>query len=355
VVTVAVDLVDAGLMETLEHGQVAYLVGRHVHVGRAENERLVALVAPTVEQRRRLGVGARHDDARHAHDVELEARRVEPLDLLVRSDEHLAALVAALLGAGPLVLDVVAGDAGLDETTDQVAHVRIAAVAGIGVGDDERAVIVGGLLPALLLRHPRAQVLLVAIGGEQGAHDDRGLVRHLAQRVAREVGPGVLVDRALGRGRPAAEVDALDAQALHRHGLPGRVRTEGRDALFLLEQLAQSRVERLCRRARDGMVVVDGAPLLDDLARGVHARDALEARAVEPCLRFLDFPVECGHRASPARPCEAKSRLCVSRVPSARKASMYMPMRLFASVRSWLFRLRLSRSMYHGGLTSVVT
>jgi hypothetical protein len=38
-------------------------------------------------------------------------------------DQHLAALVAALLGARPLVLDVVAGHAGLDEAADQVAHV----------------------------------------------------------------------------------------------------------------------------------------------------------------------------------------------------------------------------------------
>ena len=110
-----------------------------VDVGRAEDERLVALVAAAVEQRRGLGVGARDDDAGHLHDVELEARGAEALDLLVLGDEHLAALVAALLHARLLILDVVAGHAHLDEAPDEVAHVRVAAVAGVGVGDDERA------------------------------------------------------------------------------------------------------------------------------------------------------------------------------------------------------------------------
>ena len=121
-----------------QDGEERRLEARHVDVGRAEDERLIALVAAAVEQRRRLGVGARDDDAGHAHDVELEARRAEALDLLVLGDEHLAALVAALLHAGLLVLDVVAGHAHLDEAADEVAHVRVAAVAGVGVGDDER-------------------------------------------------------------------------------------------------------------------------------------------------------------------------------------------------------------------------
>jgi hypothetical protein len=60
----------------------------------------------------------------HLHDVELEAGGAEPLDLLVLPHEHLAALVAALLHAGLLVLDVVARDADLDEAAHEVAHVR---------------------------------------------------------------------------------------------------------------------------------------------------------------------------------------------------------------------------------------
>ena len=43
--------------------------------------------------------------------------------------------MAALLGARTLVLDVVARNAGFHEAADQVAHVWIAAVAGVRVGD----------------------------------------------------------------------------------------------------------------------------------------------------------------------------------------------------------------------------
>ena len=115
-----------------------------------------------------FGVGAGDDDAGNAHDVELEAGRVQALDLLVLRDEHLAALVAALLGARALVLDVVARHADLDEAADQVANVRVAAVAGVGVGDDERPEVVRRRRGALRLGHPRAQVLLVAVRRRAG-------------------------------------------------------------------------------------------------------------------------------------------------------------------------------------------
>ena len=248
---VAVEFGDARVVEAAHHRQEARLVRRDLQVGGAEQERLVALVGAAVDQVGRLGVGARHDDAGHPHDVELEAGGVEPLDLLVGRHQHLAALMAALLRAGALILDVIAGHAGLDEAANQVAHVRITAVAGVGVGDDERPVVVGGGGGALLVGHPQPQVLLIAVGGQQRAHQARSLVGHLAQRIAGEVGAGILADRALGRRRPAAEVDALDAHPLHDHGLARRVGAEGGDALLLREQLAQARVERRRRLARD--------------------------------------------------------------------------------------------------------
>ena len=116
--------------------QEARLVGRHRPVGHAQDEGLVALVAAAVQQVGRLGVGAGDDDAWHAHDVELEPGGAEPLDLLVLGHQHLAALVPAFLGARLLVLDVVPRDADLDEPADQVAHVGVAAVSGVRVGDD---------------------------------------------------------------------------------------------------------------------------------------------------------------------------------------------------------------------------
>ncbi len=102
---------------------------------------MVPLVAAVVEEVCRLGIRAGHDDARNPHDVELEAGRVEALDLLVHADEDLATLVAALLGARPLILNVIASDPDLDESADEVPHGGVTAVARIGVGHDERSVI----------------------------------------------------------------------------------------------------------------------------------------------------------------------------------------------------------------------
>ena len=157
--------------------------------------------------------------AGHPHDVELEAGGVEALDLFVRRHQNLAALVATLLGARALILDVVTGHADLDEAADQVAHVWISAVAGVGVGDDERPVVVLRCRCALPFAQVQALVLLVAVGGEQSAHQYRGVVGNLAQRVAGQVGAGVFGGGAFRRGRPAAEVDRLDAHPLHAHGL----------------------------------------------------------------------------------------------------------------------------------------
>jgi anti-sigma factor ChrR (cupin superfamily) len=61
---VAVELAHAERREALHQRQVGRLVGRHVEVGGAEQERLVALVGAALDQVGRLGVGARDDDAR---------------------------------------------------------------------------------------------------------------------------------------------------------------------------------------------------------------------------------------------------------------------------------------------------
>ncbi len=284
----------AGFVEAAHHREEAGFVGRNLEVGDSEQERLVALVGTTVDQIGGLRIGARDDDARHPHDVELEAGGVEALDLFVRGDENLAALMAALLRAGTLVLDVIPGHACLDETANQVAHVWISAVSGVGVGDDERAVVDGRGRGALVVGHPQAQVLLVAIGGEQRAYQTRCLVGYLTQGIAREVRPRVLGGGSLGRRRPATEVDPLDADPLHRHGLARRVRPEGGDALVLGEEFAQAVVERRGGQARHRVVGGYGAALLYDLARRVETDDPVEAWAVEVPLHGGDILLERG-------------------------------------------------------------
>ena len=281
-------------VEAAQHRQETRLVRRDLQVRHTEQERLIALIGTAVDQVGGLGVGAGHDDSGHAHDVELEPRGVQTLDLLIRGHQHLAALVPALLRAGTLVLDVVSGHAGFDETTNQVAHVRISAVAGVSVGDDEGTVVHRGGGGALLIGHLQPQILLVAIRGQQGAHQAGGLIGHLAQRVARQVRAGVLGDRALGRRRPTAQIDTFDTAALHRHGLARRVRPERGDRLVLAEQLTQAGVEGRGGLAGHGVVHTDRAALLDDLARGVQPGDARESGTVEVALGGGHFLLETG-------------------------------------------------------------
>ena len=123
--------------EALQQGQEARLVRRQVDVGGAEDEGLIPLVTAALDEGRRLGVGAGDDNARHPHHIQLEAGGVEALDLLVLGDQHLAALVAALLDPWLLVLDVVPGNPDLDESPDQVADMGLAAVAGRSVADPD--------------------------------------------------------------------------------------------------------------------------------------------------------------------------------------------------------------------------
>ncbi len=51
-----------------------------------------------------------------------------------------------------VILDVVVRHTDLDEAADQVAYVRIAAVAGAGVGDDKRAEVVKSVSPHAVAR-----------------------------------------------------------------------------------------------------------------------------------------------------------------------------------------------------------
>jgi hypothetical protein len=291
----AVDLLDPELVEALQNGEVGDLATRETDVRGTENERVIALVAPTVQEGRRLGVGASDDDPRHAHDVELEAGRVQPLDLFVDWHQDLARLMAALLHARLLILDVIAGNPGLDEATDQVADVGIAAVTGVGIRDEKWAVVDLGSPVEFRLGHPQSGKMLVAIGGEQSTNDRSRLVGHLAQRVACQIRARVLLKRSLGRGGPAAQIDPLDSHPLHHDGLTGRVGTEGRDRATLGEQLPQEIVELLRGDPRYRVVLRNRAPLLGHLSRRVQTRDALESGAVEPRGQIIDSALEIFH------------------------------------------------------------
>ena len=293
---VASDLIQPQVMQRLQDRQETGAVARQVGVRRPEDERLVSLVGAVVEECRRLGVGPRDDDARHSHDVELEPRRVEPLVLLILPDQDLAALMTAFLGARLLVLDVVARHAHLDESSDEVSNMCVTAMARVGVGDDERAKVDVRRCPALLLVHLGAREVLVPVGREERANQAGRLVRYLAQRVAREVRTGVLGCRPLRRGGPAAEVDGIDPHPLHHDCLTRRVRAEGRDLATLLEQLPKPGMEPFGGHPSDGVVGLDRALLLDDLARAMKAHDAIEPGRRAPLTGGRDLRFEVVHR-----------------------------------------------------------
>src|SRR5260370_9663438 len=120
----AVEFGDSQLMKMLDQGQEARLVGRYVGVRRPKQEGLIALVAATVDQVGGFGVGAADDKARDAHDVELEAGRVQSLVLLVLCHKHFAALMATLLGARALVLAVVSRHTHLHEPPEEKPNDR---------------------------------------------------------------------------------------------------------------------------------------------------------------------------------------------------------------------------------------
>jgi hypothetical protein len=89
-----------------------------------------------VSRSARFGIGARHDQGRHAEDIGGQARGVELLDGLAGRHQHLAAHVPALLDRCQLVLEVHAGGAGLDHGLHQLEGIQHAAEPGFGIGHD---------------------------------------------------------------------------------------------------------------------------------------------------------------------------------------------------------------------------
>ena len=79
---------------------------------------------------------------RHAHHVELKSRRVQSLVLLVLRHQHFAALMPAFLRPRALILDVITRHAHFHEPPNQIANVRIAAVPGVSIRNNERPEII---------------------------------------------------------------------------------------------------------------------------------------------------------------------------------------------------------------------
>ena len=197
---------------------------------------MIALITAGFQKCGRLGIGASYDDAGHVHDIELEARGIETLDLLVCCNQHLAGLMAALLHPRLLILDMIPRHTNFHEPADEIADLPVAAMAGIGVCDNERPEVDRVRGASLLFAHARPGEILVLVRGEQSANNGRSLVGNLAQRITGQIRAGILRDRAFRRGGPPAQIDALDAVAFHSHGLARGVGAKGRNLLPLIKK-----------------------------------------------------------------------------------------------------------------------
>ena len=99
---------------------------------------LVALVNVGGQKLGGLGVGARDDQRRRAHDIGGEARGVEVADMGGGRNQNLAAEMAAFLLRGQLVLIMHARSARLDEGLHDLKRIERPAEPGLRVGDDRR-------------------------------------------------------------------------------------------------------------------------------------------------------------------------------------------------------------------------
>ena len=104
-------------------------------------------------------------------------RGIETLDLLVCCNQHLAGLMAALLHPRLLILDMIPRHTNFHEPADEIADLPVAAMAGIGVCDNERPEVDRVRGASLLFAHARPGEILVLVRGEQSANNGRSLVR----------------------------------------------------------------------------------------------------------------------------------------------------------------------------------
>src|SRR6516225_9012681 len=129
--------------------------------------------------------------------------------------------------------------------------------------------------------------MLISVRRNQGTHNRRGFIGYLAQWIARQVRSGIFRYATLCRSRPAAQVDALNADSLDRDSLPRRVRSECCDRLACFKQLAQPLIKCIRRLSCNWIISPDRAALLDHLPRRIQANDSLEPRAGEVLASFL--------------------------------------------------------------------
>ena len=237
----------------------------------AGDPRLVALVDVAGDQRRRMGVGARHEDRVDARDIRGEPRRVERADEGGGRQEHLAAEMAALLLRGQLVLEMHRRGARLDHALHQLEGIERSAEAGFRVGDDRREPVddVGPLEPRDL------------VGALEGLVDAANQLGNRGRGIERLVGIHLAGIVGVGGDLPAGDVDRLEPGLDLLQRLVAGQRAEGPHERPFGEQPAEP------RGAAPGEAVLDPdrAGELVDIGRRIVATN----RVVLLCHGMYSF------------------------------------------------------------------
>lgn len=188
-----------------------------------EDELVVADVNGRGDELAGLGVGAGNDEVLAAHDVPLEARGVETVDVLADGDEDLAGQMAALLSTVELILKVHRRRTILRKELCELQHGRETAVAGITIGDDGAEVVDVGGLVALLDAELATRIPLLAVVHALRLGQALDLVGDRVVGVVAKVGGDLVGAGEEGGARPAGDVEDFLVGSLlgHLDGVDG--------------------------------------------------------------------------------------------------------------------------------------
>eukprot|EP00123_Amoebidium_parasiticum_P010021 comp19842_c0_seq1/m.23907 comp19842_c0_seq1/g.23907 ORF comp19842_c0_seq1/g.23907 comp19842_c0_seq1/m.23907 type:complete len:574 (+) comp19842_c0_seq1:210-1931(+) len=262
-------------------------------LGGPNDERVVTGVDVGRQEGGSLGVRAADNNALDAHYVELEAGSHQAVDVLLDGHQHLAAHVAALLGAGSLILQMDTSSAVLDEHLGQLHDGSQTTVAGVGIGNNGAQVILEGSAQALLHGHLGPGSALAAIMEHLSLEQVVDLLGHGVHGVVGKIGAGLVGGRGSGRALPTGHVDRVEVLG-HLHHLDGVQSTErprrGAVLLVVLQDLPH-----LLGLLVGSIGLLHAAAERHNMLSTVGALDASKALGLEPFLHLADLGLESRH------------------------------------------------------------
>lgn len=199
------------------HGLDGLGQGLELRVSDSEDELVVADVDGAADELAALRVCPGEDEVLAPHDVPLEARRVEAVDVLAGRHEDLTGEMAAFLAAVQLVLEVYRGSAVLREELGELENGGETSVPGVTVGDDGPQVVCVGCAGALLRCELPSGIPLLTVVHRLSLGEALDLVRYGVVWVVAEVGGHLVGGCEEGRAGPAGDVEDLLVRRLLGH------------------------------------------------------------------------------------------------------------------------------------------